>query len=477
MVFSSYRFLFAFLPIVLLGYYLLSSARTNTAQRIYLLLASFVFYGFSNPKYLFLLFASIVINYLCASGIQSLPQNHQPFRKLLLITGLLFNILLIGYYKYYDYFVLNINRAIGTHLSKKSIILPLGISFFTFQQLSLLVSVYKQEESVDSFLDYSLFITFFPQLVAGPIVLYNEMVPQIRQQSTRRFNIDHFIAGIYIFSIGIFKKVVIADTFSIFATDGFALTEFSLASTWAASLCYTMQIYFDFSGYSDMATGLARMFNIYLPVNFRCPYQSSSISEFWRRWHITLGRVLSRHVYIPLGGNRQGQGRTCLNLLLTFIVSGFWHGAGNKFILWGLFHGLFIIAERLSEKVFYRIPKLMRTIYTFLTVNFLWVMFRAPSVKLAFSFYRAMFDFSHIGLDKLSWMARHSSFSFWNPLDYICICGSILLCILFVFKFDRGPAAFESFKPTCRNLLLSILLFCISLTFLAEEQIFIYFNF
>ena len=290
MVFSSYVFILAFLPVVVGGYYLLSKLQNGLVQRLFLIAASLFFYGYYNVRYLALILASIAVNYVLATGMQRAEGRK---RKVFLVLGILFNVGLIGYYKYYDFFVENINAVFGSSLALKHILLPLGISFFTFQQLSFLVSVYQGEERVGKLRDYCLFVSFFPQLVAGPIVLYSEMIPQFQDESRRHFDADNFAAGIYLFTVGLFKKAAIADTLAFFADAGFGMTEIGMAAGWITSISYTLQIFFDFSGYSDMAIGLGKMFNIDIPMNFRSPYESESITEFWRRWHITLGRALS----------------------------------------------------------------------------------------------------------------------------------------------------------------------------------------
>jgi alginate O-acetyltransferase complex protein AlgI len=307
MVFSSYVFIFAFLPVVLSVYYALSRLKNGIYQRLFLIAASLFFYGYYNTKYLILITASIAVNYGIALAIQT---HRAKAGRLFLVVGILFNVGLIGYFKYYDFFVENINAVFGCSFTLRRLLLPLGISFFTFQQLSFLISVWRGEEKVERFRDYCIFVTFFPQLVAGPIVLYSEMIPQFRDERRRFFHPDRFASGIWLFTVGLFKKAVIADTLALFADNGFGMTGLGLAAGWITAISYTLQIYFDFSGYSDMAVGLGRMFNVDIPFNFRSPYRSESISEFWRRWHITLGRALSTYVYKPLGGNRRGLART-----------------------------------------------------------------------------------------------------------------------------------------------------------------------
>ena len=392
---------------------------------------------------------------------------------------------LLGYFKYYDFFVENINAVLGTDFALKHILLPLGISFFTFQQLSFLVSVYKREEKVERLRDYSLFVTFFPQLVAGPIVLYSEMIPQFKDETKRYFNPENFAAGIYMFSIGLFKKAVVADTFAFFADNGFGMPDPGLAAGWAASISYTLQIYFDFSGYSDMSVGLGKMFNIDIPFNFLSPYRSESVSQFWRTWHITLGRALSTYVYRPLGGNRQGLPRTCANLLLTFFVSGLWHGAAWTFVLWGTLHGLLVTIERIlglnkpAEKnslaAAFRIPRIA---VTFLMINALWVLFRAETFSQAVTVYQGMLSFGHVELAQLKEIVGNQGYlPIPKSVSIAYIFGLVSVFLFVVFKCRNSAELLKRFRPSFGTLLASVVLFVLAFVCLTRQTVFIYFNF
>ena len=475
MVFSSYPFLLLFLPIVLAGYYLLSHVKNDTYQRLFLILASLFFYGYQNVKYLALIISSIAVNYLIALAIQ---KKRSSGAKPFLILGVLFNVALIGYFKYYDFFIENINLVAGTDFVLKHIMLPLGISFFTFQQLSFLVSVYQGEEKVERLRDYALFVLFFPQLVAGPIVLYSEMIPQFKDTQRRYFNGENFAEGIYIFSMGLFKKAVLADTLCVLADNGFAIADPGLAAAWATTLSYTLQIYFDFSGYSDMAVGLGKMFNIDIPFNFLSPYQSESITQFWRKWHITLGRALSTYVYKPLGGNRKGLTRTCINLLLTFLVSGFWHGASWTFILWGGLHGVFMVIERLLGKRREAIPKAIRIFATFMIVNALWVLFRAENIGQTMEIYKGMTAFSNIDLAQLDAVMGHTANINFPVVFDILYIGAMIVSLLFVVFGCRNSAArLERFTVGTKTAATAAALFAVAFLCLSRESVFIYFNF
>ena len=475
MVFSSFPFILLFLPIVLTGYYLLSHVKNDIYQRLFLILASLFFYGYQNINYLALILMSIAINYSIALVIQSARKN---IAKVFLSLGILFNIALIGYYKYHDFFIENINLVFRTDFALKHIMLPLGISFFTFQQLSFLISVFQKEETVGRLRDYALFVLFFPQLVAGPIVLYNEMIPQFKDPQRRYFSPESFAKGIYIFTIGLFKKAVIADTFCTFVDNGFAMPNLGMAAAWATALSYTLQIYFDFSGYSDMAIGLGRMFHIDIPFNFLSPYQSESITEFWRKWHITLGRALSTYVYKPLGGNRKGIMRTCINLLITFLVSGLWHGANWTFIIWGGLHGVFMVLERLLKHKREAIPKTIRVFATFMIVNALWVLFRADSAAQAIEIYKSMFALRNIHFFQLSTVVGPiANISFPAAFNILYILGLIVTLLWVVFRCKNSKACLDSYSATGKTMLAASILFTIAFLCLSRESVFIYFNF
>ena len=482
MVFSSYIFIFAFLPLVLLGFYLLprliaAPGRLRRAQNLLLIAASLVFYGYYSVKYLLLMAASILVNDGLALGIQYASDRRRELSRLCFLLGVLFNVFLIGYFKYCDFFVENINFLFRSSFALKHLLLPLGISFFTFQQLSFLVSVYKKEEQVEDFISYCVFVLFFPQLVAGPIVLYSEMIPQFRDESRCRFDSGNLARGIYMFSIGFFKKDVVADTLALFVDNGYAQSSLGLAAAWAVSLCYTLQIYFDFSGYSDMAIGLGKLFNIDLPWNFLSPYQSESFSVFWRRWHITLGRALSSYIYKPLGGSRRGRAKTFLNTMATFLISGLWHGAAWTFVLWGGIHGLFVAGEKLLGDRLERVPKALRVGLTFLLVNVLWVLFRAESFSQAGMVYSGMLSFGSLNLEQLAALVLDNAFDFPTIVDITYLFSLLAVLLAVVFRCRNSREMLERFRCSGSSLVFTVFLFCFSVIHLSRGSIFIYFNF
>lgn len=382
MLFNSYTFL-AFLPILWFAWSALNRFRLFRAAQLALVIGSFVFYGKEDYKLCFLLAFSIAINYLFHLGL-TWEKGGRFIRGLLLAAGLLLNLGLLFYFKYLDFTINNWNRLFGTGFALRGIALPLGISFYTFQQLSFVIDSYKKSMGRYSFPEYCLFVCFFPQLVAGPIVLHQEMIPQLKkakETNSRVSSEEHYenmLSGIEYFVIGFAKKVMIADSFARICDAGYDnLAELSSVSAMLTILAFILQIYFDFSGYCDMALGLGRLFDIRLPKNFDSPYKAANIADFWRRWHMTLTRFLTTYVYIPLGGNRRGMVRTCVNIMIVFTVSGLWHGAAWTYVLWGMLHGAAMVIYRVGKKLIDRLPKTLVWLATFLFVNGAWVFFRA----------------------------------------------------------------------------------------------------
>lgn len=354
MLFNSYGFIFLFLPIILIVFFLMGNKGYYRMALSWLVMASLFFYAWWNPSYLVLLVFSLLFNYFCGVALSKKEIKLLNSKRLLLYCGVAINLLLLGYYKYANFFIDNINILTETNWHLNKVILPLAISFFTFQQIAYLVDAYRGETKEYNFLHYALFVTFFPQLIAGPIVHHKEMLPQFAKQETFHLNNQHLAIGITIFLIGLFKKVVIADTFAAYATPVFFSADSGNALNfflvWEGAIAYTIQLYFDFSGYSDMAIGLARLFGIKLPVNFNAPYQACNIIDFWRRWHITLSRFLRDYLYFSLGGNRKGEIRRYINLFLTMLLGGLWHGADWTFIAWGGLHGFYLIVNHIWQK-------------------------------------------------------------------------------------------------------------------------------
>ncbi len=394
MLFNSYPFIFGFLPLTLLGFFFLGGKGRHRVVVAWLVGASLCFYGWWNPLYLWLVIASLLFNYAAGVALSGMP-HPSPRKQAILTLGVSANLAALGYYKYANFFVNNLNILLHSHFTLDTIILPLGISFFTFQQIAYLVDAYRGETREYNFLDYCLFVTFFPQWIAGPIVHHAEVLPQFERADVYRPKKRNLAVGLTIFAIGLFKKTVLADGIALHANAVFnaaaAGAQLTFLEAWGGALAYTLQLYFDFSGYSDMAIGLGRMFNIKLPLNFYSPYKSTSIIEFWRRWHMTLSRFLRDYLYIALGGNRKGPARRYVNLFLTMLLGGLWHGAGWTFIIWGGLHGLYLIinhawrAARQQWGLTWRhwsTQELARGV-TFVAVVIGWVFFRASDVTTA----------------------------------------------------------------------------------------------
>ncbi|MDH4215392.1 MAG: MBOAT family protein [Gallionella sp.] len=408
MLFNSYGFIFIFFPVVFLGFFWL--ARTSHAYAsAWLALASLFFYSYWNPAYIGLLLGSIVFNYSFGLWIAKAGVRHDDSgKKRLLVVAIAANLLLLGYYKYANFFMGSINTVAGTQFSLGEIILPLGISFFTFTQIAFLVDAYQGKVKEYNFVHYILFVTYFPHLIAGPILHHKEMMPQFAHNATYRIDWNNVATGLLLFTLGLCKKTLLADAFAPYASGVFDGVQHSLVigilptvyEAWAGALAYTMQIYFDFSGYTDMALGIALMFGIRLPINFDSPYKSTSIIEFWRRWHMTLSRFLRDYLYIPLGGNRKGNVRRYLNLMATMLLGGLWHGAGWTFVVWGALHGVYLTVnhfwrELLPEKFSRRIPSWLANLsgvaLTFVAVVTAWVVFRSNDLVQASTIIKAMF--------------------------------------------------------------------------------------
>lgn len=403
MLFNSPEFIYLFLPIVLLGFFLIARASHRLAA-VWLASASCFFYGWWNPAYLALLGASIAFNY--SMGIMLARESARPEqqrRLALLVFGVGANLLLLAYFKYFNFFMESARVVLDANWHFDEIILPLGISFFTFTQIAFLVDAWRGEAKEFNFVHYGLFVTYFPHLIAGPVLHHREMMPQFGRAETYRLDWENIAVGLTIFAFGIFKKVVLADGVAphanaVFqaAADGESLT---LLDAWGGSLAYSMQLYFDFSGYSDMAIGLSRMFGVNLPLNFNSPYKALSISDFWRRWHMTLSRFLRDYLYIALGGNRYGRLRRYGNLLVTMVLGGLWHGAGWTFVVWGTLHGVYLVVNHAWRKLMEllglkhtprRWSRAMAWLVTFMSVVVAWVFFRADSIATAFSILHAM---------------------------------------------------------------------------------------
>lgn len=501
MLFNSYIFIFIFLPIALFGWYVLNYFKKYKTANIFLAGMSLWFYGYFNVYYLAIILSSIGLNYLLSYLLTKVPPAQiKLWHRIGMAVGIIINLGILFYFKYYDFFIENINLAFRTDFTLRHILLPLGISFFTFQQLSFIIDRCLGRCEHYSLINYVTFVTFFPQLIAGPIVLYKEMIPQFENTAKRTFDEASFSRGIYLFVLGLAKKVLLADTFALMANYGFAQT-FSLdcISTIVVILSYTFELYFDFSGYSDMAIGLGKMFNIELPINFNAPYRACSIKEFWQRWHITLSRFFVTYVYIPLGGSRKGRVRMLINTFIIFLLSGLWHGAAWTYIAWGAVHGLLVVWDNLGiigikgheEKrpARFHIPAWLGWIFTFTLFNLSLFFFRSTSMTAAIQLFKNLFAGNYtgkiydiaaqLGISEIYVIRQALEIAVPGLVNYMYLILMILLFVLAFYLIFR-PNAYER---TMRGELTSgrcwiisfLLVWCI--VSLSQVSTFLYFNF
>lgn len=464
MVFSSLIFLWIFLPIVLGGYFLMPQKFKN----IFLLFASLIFYAWGEGRYIALLLISISVNYV----IGRLMAKYNGIKKLLLLFGILFNLGLLGYFKYFNFLIGIVKSFHKTDIEVAEVALPIGISFFTFQILSYVIDVYCGKCEVQkNFVNLALYISFFPQLIAGPIVKYGDIQKQLDH---RKCTIENMAKGIRRFSYGLGKKIILANTFALCVDKIYALDygELTGALAWIAAVLYCMQIYYDFSGYSDMAIGLGKMFGFEFRENFAYPYLSASIHEFWQRWHISLGAWFREYLYFPLGGSRRGPARTYWNLMIVFLVTGFWHGASFTFIVWGMYHGFFQIVERMGFHKILSKHKIFARLYTISVVLFGWVLFRAKSLSQAGEMFKRML---------MPWRYTESSMTLRILLGnktLLLICGGILGCGLIQLLLQK-TGGYEKGKYSYPEMIYCVAVFVLCIAMLASNTYnpFIYFRF
>jgi alginate O-acetyltransferase complex protein AlgI len=520
MLFSSYDFIFIFLPITIVGFWFLSSFQKRSLVTGWLILVSLFFYAIWSPKFLVLLLLSIGINWLIGESLarqrRDIPvvEKMTAAVKLLLILGIVFNLGFLGYFKYVNFFIDIVNN-LGSSLERiEGLVLPLGISFYTFEQISYLVGIASGKGKHYSFPRFLLFVTFFPHLIAGPILNADELIPQFRKINYC-LDFRNLAIAFTIFAIGLFKKTVIADSVAVYATPVFTAADagesigFLLA--WQASIAYTLQLYFDFSGYSDMAIGLSTMVNIKLPINFFSPYKAIGIGDFWRRWHISLGRFLRDYLYIPLGGGRTGELRCYANLSIVMLLGGLWHGANWTFVLWGGLHGIYLCIDRGWNKFLKERSLIFESGYhywfarmlTFLAVIIAWVLFRAKTLSGFGSILMGMFGGNGFVLpenfaDRLGFLCSFGvRFGTLNSYGGVKGCLLLLLvlgCALFlpnVYQFairkpcaldvyghltDRKPAWY-AWRPTFGFALVTVVVFVVALSFCNQVSEFLYFQF
>jgi len=495
MLFNSYEFIFAFLPISFFVYFYLNSKRLTTAAKAWLVFTSLFFYSWWNIMYLPLILISILFNYTITNTMIEYDKSRRKYfsKKSLLHAGLLFNIGLLVYFKYMDFFISNTNTISGSDIELLHLALPLAISFFTLQQIAFLIDSYEGLVKEKNFLDYTIFVTFFPQLIAGPIVHHKEMMPQFANVRNKVKNYKNIAIGLFIFSIGLFKKVVIADTFAVWATQGFDVaTTLNLFEAWATSLSYTFQLYFDFSGYTDMAIGAALLFNIKLPINFNSPYKATGMIDFWQRWHITLSNFITTYIYTPIvrSFDRLTFHKAMFATVITFLIAGLWHGASWMFIIFGGLHGLGLIINHYWKKRKIKLNVVLAWFITFNFVNITFVFFRAKEWDDAVKVLGSMFSLDNIVLpdkleNKLSFLSNYGiEFGAWaggiSGSNYTAIVIILAFLVILIFKNSIQIVKLnEKFNPTRIKALYFGFLLAISILYMyaSTHTEFIYFNF
>jgi len=491
MLFNSYEFIFAFLPISFFVYFYLNSKRLTTAAKAWLVFTSLFFYSWWNIMYLPLILISILFNYTITNTMIEYDKSRRKYfsKKSLLHAGLLFNIGLLVYFKYMDFFISNTNTISGSDIELLHLALPLAISFFTLQQIAFLIDSYEGLVKEKNFLDYTIFVTFFPQLIAGPIVHHKEMMPQFANVRNKVKNYKNIAIGLFIFSIGLFKKVVIADTFAVWATQGFDVaTTLNLFEAWATSLSYTFQLYFDFSGYTDMAIGAALLFNIKLPINFNSPYKATGMIDFWQRWHITLSNFITTYIYTPIvrSFDRLTFHKAMFATVITFLIAGLWHGASWMFIIFGGLHGLGLIINHYWKKRKIKLNVVLAWFITFNFVNITFVFFRAKEWDDAVKVLGSMFSLDNIVLpnflaSKLASLSKYG-IEFGALATNLSAAGKdliiwLLIGFILILVFKNSMDKLKLFKPSAINSFVFIMAFTISLYKLSGYSEFLYFRF
>lgn len=489
MVLPSYSFIFIFLPLVVVLYFFVNKY-SHTFGKVILLAASLVYYALIGMRGFAALIVSILANYFI-SALLTETVTRNLYRKILLALGIIIDIGALMYCKYLLYFETLFNKYTGSNLTFTAIVLPLGISYFTFSQIAYLVDTYRDKNAKASLLDYALFVAFFPKVTVGPIALSGEMIPQFNDEKLKTVNYDNMAKGMYGFVLGLSKKLILADNIGIFVDFAYSnISTLGSTNAFLAIVLYSFQIYFDFSGYCDMALGIAKMLNMDIPDNFDAPYRSLSIAEFWKRWHITLTRFFRNYLYIPLGGNRKGKLRTYLNTMIIFVVSGLWHGAATNFILWGAIHGIGSIVSKVIKPFMEKVPKAVRWFLTFAFVSLAWVYFRAPDLKSANDMLSELFTGGIVPMDiniVASSIPTEGKFIQWIILNInqsiTYYSGCVIMLILFALSFYFGTFAktvrerVRDYVPTKGKIVTTVILFAWCVVSLSEITQFIYVNF
>lgn len=490
MILPSYSFIFIFLPIVIIGYYLFNSRSMYTAGKIVLLLASLLFYYSMGWKGFIVLGSSIIICYLIAT--YGLKASHSSIiRQSLLTIGVLVNILLLLYCKYLGYFELLLNKYAGSSLTFTALVIPVGISYFTFSQISFLVDSYRNPDEKYSLIDYAIYVSFFPKITVGPIVFAKEFIPQLNNESYKRPDYTRLSKGFVRLTLGLSKKLILADNIGPFVDLCYQnISSLGTTNALLAIVGYTLQIYFDFSGYCDIAIAICMMLGFDIIDNFDAPYRAISINDFWKRWHISLTRFFRNYLYIPLGGNRKGVIRTYINTLIIFLVSGLWHGAATTFIVWGAIHGVGIIISKIISPVTKHVPKFIRFAVTFVFINLSWVFFRSPDLNTASAIFKQLFsgNFTPVNANIIAacippeaQLIQWITLQYAPALTYYVACAVVILFIIAgLLLCTLGKTAreiTENFTATKTRLTITVILFVWSILSLSQVTEFIYVNF
>lgn len=472
MIFSSYIFIMVFLPIVFLGYFLLQRFNMEKLAKIYLIIASLVFYAYGSIEFFPFFIMSIFGNYIIGTTLGKLPDGRALEKKILFVAGIFANIALLGYYKYTDFFIENVNWITGLNIPLKNIVLPIGISFFTFQLIAYLVDSYRGECKEYDIVSYLLFITFFPQLIVGPIVHHAEVVPQFEDSNNYRLNKENVIRGIFLFSIGCAKKILLADVLTtnaeeFFYADGYLSTLPTLLDSWYHAIEYTVSYYFDLSGYADMAIGLGLLFNIRLPQNFNSPYKARNFQDYWQRWHITLSRFLSAYVFRSVYRRDDPKRNYYIATMITFLVSGFWHGAGWTFVLWGLINGVFVCTASYMKRHNMKFPSVIAYPLTALGIVGTRVLFISNSFSAALWTVKGMFNFSSVSISSIG------EFFYLNKRYGLILVIALIICWFFPNSREMSDRLLFSKKSA---VLAAVLM---GLAFLSMNKVvdFLYFQF
>lgn len=488
MFFNSYIFILAFLPITLLGYYLINKTKKYRLGHAWLLGASFIFVGYISMYYALIITFSVLLGYFFLVLVTS-SKIEAKNKKIFLTLGIIVHLGILLYFKYTNFFIENINLLLKKDIPLLKILLPIGISFYTFQQIAYLVDCYKDKKVKCGFLEYFLFVMYFPKLLQGPILLHEDMVPALFQEKNKHFSMEHFSKGLYAFALGLGKKVLLADNIALIVDAGYGnIGELNTVSAILVMVGYSLQLYFDFSGYCDMAIGVGEMLQIPVPVNFDSPYKATKVTDIWARWHMTLTRFFTRYIYIPLGGNRKGAVRMYVNTFIVFLISGLWHGAAWTFIVWGVMHGIAMIISKFLKRCKIVFPAFFGWLFTFTFWVSSFAVFRAVSLEEAKDLFLRLFNGGdgrlysgfyeqiekHVEITMLQRIDIFGIFSKWPDLFVFGLVGIPLLCCLAMKNTNQK---LKEFRFTYAKLAVTVLLLFYGIVSLGSVTVFLYANF